>query len=125
MSSHIVIKLTDTDYHLSYREGDDILLSSKKDYGLQTLEKHGMRSRSAYLLLDPLLSLLEKISLYERIPTTLYVEAPKHTAWVKHIFENYPYTQFYTAGKRMSVILLKATQTPYAGHTQEKYKFKI
>lgn len=125
MSSHIVIKLSDTSYSLDYRDSDTTVLSVHKDYGFLELEKHGMRSRSSYLLLDPLLSLLEKVSLYERIPTKIYVHTAKHAAWTKHIIEQYPYTQFYTGDKRVSVILLKAKETPYAGHTQEKFKFKI
>ncbi len=125
MSSLLVLHITDASYTILYREDGETLLETKKNYGLAKLEDFKMRERASYLLLDPLLYTLEKISLYERIPTTLHVIAVKHGPWIKHILEMYPYTQFYTGEKKMSVILERVQNTLYAGHTKETLKLKI
>ncbi len=125
MSSLLVLHITDVSYTITYREDGETLLETVKKYGLNKLEDFKMRERAAYLLLDPLLHTLEKISLYERIPTTLHVITPKHGPWIKHMLESYPYTQFYTGDKKMSVILERVQNNLYAGHTKETLKLKI
>lgn len=125
MSQILLLDIDEKSYTLSYKEDDEILLSTKKSYGLTAMEEYLLRGKANFLLLDPLLHLLEKISLYERIPTTIYVKTQKHSAWIDHVLRSYPYTQFYTGGKRMSVILLQAHTSNHAGHTQKKFRFKI
>ena len=125
MASTLLLTLTEQTYLLTYKDGEETLLEAKMKYGLRKLEDYKLRERASFLLLDPLLHMLEKISLYERIPTTLYVITEKHSAWIGHTLKEYPYTQFYTTGRAMSVILLRAHSTQYAGHTQKTFKFKI
>ena len=125
MSSVLLLKLTESSYTITYKEEDEVLLESKKEYGLAKLEDFKLRERASYMILDPLLYILEKISLYERVPTILYVFTPKHGPWIKHILETYPYTQFYIKGNKMSVILERAQGIEYAGHTKKTFKFKI
>ncbi len=125
MDNELIITLSDESYVIDYREEGEALLSTKKKYGLLKLEDFKLRERAGYLLLDPLIHTLEKISLYERIPTTIHVITDRHGPWIKHILKEYPYTQFYTGGARMNVILEKAANNLYAGHTKETFKFKI
>ncbi len=125
MSSILVLQITDETYTIRYQEDGEVLLETVKQYGLSKLEDFKLRERASYLLLDPLLHTLEKISLYERIPTVLHVITPKHGPWIKHILELYPYTQFYTGGAKMSVILERVQGTLYARHTKETLKLKI
>ncbi len=125
MDNELIITLSDESYVIDYREEGEALLSTKKKYGLLKLEDFKLRERAGYLLLDPLIHTLEKISIYERIPTTIHVITDRHGPWIKHILKEYPYTQFYTGGARMNVILEKAANNLYAGHTKETFKFKI
>jgi hypothetical protein len=125
MNSLLLITLTDESYTIDYREDGESLLVTKKKYGLLKLEDFKLRERAAYLLLDPLLHTLEKISLYERIPMTVHVITKRHGPWIKHILKEYPYTQFYTGQREMNVILEKVNSNLYAGHTKETFKFKI
>lgn len=125
MNSLLLITLTDESYAIDYREDGETLLTTKKKYGLLKLEDFKLRERAAYLLLDPLLHTLEKISLYERIPMTVHVITQRHGPWIKHILKEYPYTQFYTGQREMNVILEKVNSNLYAGHTKETFKFKI
>ena len=125
MNSLLLITLTDESYIVDYREDGESLLVTKKKYGLLKLEDFKLRERAGYLLLDPLIYTLEKISLYERIPTTVHVITERHGPWIKHIIKEYPYTQFYTGGKKMSVTLGQARNNLYAGHTKETFKYKI
>ncbi len=125
MASVLILTIDENSYTITYKEEGDVLLTTQKKYGYLKLEDFKLRERASYLLLDPLLFTLEKISLYERIPTTLHVFTEKHGAWIKHILEMYPYTQFYTGGKKMSVTLGQARNNLYAGHTKKTFKFKI
>ncbi len=125
MASTLLLDISEQTYTLTYKDGEETVLEKKMKYGLHKLEEYKLRERSSFLLLDPLLHILEKISLYERIPTTIYVITEKHSAWIGHILKEYPYTQFYTTGRLMSVILLRAHRTQHAGHTQKTFKFKI
>jgi hypothetical protein len=125
MASYLILSLTQESYSIIYKEEGDVLLEVTKKYGLHKLEDFKLRERASYLLLDPLLFVLEKISLYERIPTALHVVTSKHGTWIKHILESYPYTQFYTSGKKMSVILEKVQGNMYAGHQKKTLNFKI
>jgi hypothetical protein len=125
MNSLLLITLTDESYTIDYREDGETLLTTQKKYGLLKLEDFKLRERATYLLLDPILHILEKISLYERIPMIIHVVTQRHGPWIKHIIKEYPYTQFYTGGVRMNVILQKAENNLYAGHTKETFKFKI
>lgn len=127
MKSYLSISVADTATLINYVSEGEVVVSHTHPLGYKHIEAEGMNAVAAGKLLEGIIYTLEFISLYDRVPTTFRLVAPRYSSWIKDVLIKNSYAQFYTRGLPINVTLegVQEGSLPYARHTQTIFSFKV
>lgn len=110
--------------NIIYIDNGTRMFSFSSPVGIDEINKNKYNENIASTWFSYILWCLHSISYIDPIPTTWNLCARENEIWFSSIIERYNYTQFYTRGKKVRVIICKS-QEHYERHQKTIAKFKI
>lgn len=127
MKPYLSISVGDTATLINYISDGEVVVSHTHPMGYTHIEAEGMNKVAAGKLLEGIVYTLEFVSLYDRIPVSFRLIAPRYTTWIRDAVEKNSYSQFYTKGSPISVTLEGIPQGPllHARYPKTIFSFKV
>jgi hypothetical protein len=127
IGNHLYLVFSENDLCVSYISQGEEMLRYTFPYGYLFLESKGLGPFAISSLESAVISVLEQVSLYDRVPKAYLVHSYYHKAWIKGLLESLSYAQFFTPEKEVHVTLLdtRATKPAYARHQETLQSFKV